>query len=123
MSVILIVDDEALIRWSLAETLENAGYEVIEAGSASEALQRLDNTRDIALAILDLKLPDSHDLGLLRQIHQAAPDCRLILMTAFGTPDVFDDARRSGAFEVLTKPFDLRRIVALASDALANAEC
>ncbi len=121
MSVILIVDDEALIRWSIAETLEHAGYEVVEAGSACEALEQFDSSRDIALAILDLKLPDSHDLGLLRQIRKLAPNCRLILMTAFGTPDVFDDARRSGAFEVLTKPFDMRRIVALASDALATA--
>lgn len=121
MSVILIVDDEALIRWSIAETLEHAGYEVVEAGSASEALRKFDSSQDIALAILDLKLPDSHDLGLLRQIRALAPNCRLILMTAFGTPDVFDDARRSGAFEVLTKPFDLRRIVALAGDALATA--
>lgn len=121
MSVILVVDDEPLIRWSVAESLEHAGYQVIEAGSAAEALRQFDSPREIGLAILDLKLPDSNDLGLLRQIRLVAPDCRIILMTAFGTPDIFEDARNFGAFEILTKPFDMRRIVALAGDALAPA--
>lgn len=121
MSAVLIVDDEALIRWSIAESLESEGFSVVEAGCASEALQQLDSRRDIGLAILDLKLPDSHDLSLLRQIRELAPECRLILMTAFGTPDILDEARQAGAFEVLSKPFDMRRIVALAGDALTPA--
>jgi DNA-binding NtrC family response regulator len=121
MPVILIVDDEALIRWSVAETLEAAGYQPVEAASAGEALRQFDTTRDISLVVLDLKLPDSNDLGLLRQIRQIAPNCRIIVMTAHGTPDVLDEARRLGACGVLEKPFDLGRFVDVVEHALQPA--
>ncbi len=120
MGTVLIVDDEALIRWSLAESLEAAGFGVIEAGSAREALQRVaDRSGTITVAVLDLKLPDSSDLGLFRRIQEIAPDCRIILMTAHGTPELLDEARRAGAFGALSKPFDMTRIVGLVRDAVA----
>jgi DNA-binding NtrC family response regulator len=118
MAAILIVDDEALIRWSVAESLEAAGYQVIEAGCASEAIRVFDNAREISLVVLDLKLPDSNDLGLLRRIRAIAPQSQIILMTAHGTPDMLEEARRLGACEVLEKPFDLRRFVDLVNTAL-----
>lgn len=114
MASVLIVDDEALIRWSVAESLESAGHDVLEAGSAAEALRLMDSTNPgIGVAVLDLRLPDSSDLSLLRQIRQSAPGCRIILMTAHGTPEVLDEAIRSGAFAVLTKPFDMHSVVSL----------
>jgi DNA-binding NtrC family response regulator len=114
MSSVLIVDDEALIRWSVAESLESAGHEVLEAGSAAEALRLVDSgNHGIGVALLDLRLPDSSDLGLLRRIRQTAPDCQIILMTAHGTSDVLDEALRAGAFAVLTKPFDMDSVVNL----------
>ena len=117
---VLIVDDEALIRWSLAESLEAAGFGVVEAASAREALQRVaDRSGTIAVAVVDLKLPDSSDLSLLRRIQEVAPGCRVILMTAHGTPEVLDEARRLGAFSALSKPFDMTRIVGLVRDAVA----
>lgn len=121
MAAILIVDDEALIRWSVAESLEAAGYQVIEAGCAGEALRVFDSSREISLVVLDLKLPDSSDLGLLRRIRAVAPDCQVILMTAHGTPDVLEEARRLGACEVMEKPFDLRRFVDVVNTALQPA--
>jgi len=114
MASVLIVDDEALIRWSVAESLESAGHVVLEAGSAAEALRLVDsNNSGIGAAVLDLRPPDSSDLNLLRRIHQSAPRCRIILMTAHGTPDVLEEAIRSGAFAVLTKPFDMDSVVNL----------
>jgi DNA-binding NtrC family response regulator len=113
MAAVLIVDDEALIRWSVAESLEAAGYEVLEAGSAREALDWVeDRNAGITTVVLDLKLPDSNDLGLLRRVHRALPGCRIILMTAHGTPEVLEEALQSGAAYVLDKPFDMNRIVA-----------
>lgn len=120
MGIVLIVDDEALIRWSVAESLEAAGFGVVEASNAREALQRLsDRPNGISVAVLDLKLPDSSDLGLLRRIREIAPLCRIILMTAHGTPEIMDEARRAGAFSALSKPFDMTRIVGLVRDAVA----
>lgn len=121
MDVILVVDDEALIRWSVTESLEAAGYEVLEASSANEALHVFDNVRNISLVVLDLKLPDSDDLGLLRRLRALAPACQVIMMTAHGTAEVLDDARRLGVCEVLEKPFDLRRFVDVVNHALQAA--
>jgi DNA-binding NtrC family response regulator len=121
MPVILIVDDEALIRWSVGESLEAAGYQVIEAGTAGEALRAMDGAREIALVVLDLKLPDSSDLGLLRRVRAQAPGSPVILMTAHGTAEILEDARSLGACEVLEKPFDLRRFVDVVNHALQPA--
>jgi DNA-binding NtrC family response regulator len=118
MASILVVDDEELIRWSLAQSLEDAGYQVLEAGSARETLERLDQA-DIGVVLLDLKLPDSSDLALLRTLRQRAPRCRIILMTAHGSPEILDEAIRAGAFRALGKPFDMRKIVGIVNEAIA----
>ena len=113
MDAVLIVDDEALIRWSVAESLEAAGYQVLEAATAREALAWVqDRSAAISTVILDLKLPDSSDLSLLRRVRQIRPACRIILMTAYGTPEMLEEALESGATDVLCKPFDMSRIVA-----------
>jgi DNA-binding NtrC family response regulator len=120
MSAVLIVDDETLIRWSVAESLEAAGFRVAEAGSAAEALRFFAHAPDdICVVLLDLKLPDSSDLGLLRRIREIAPACRIILMTAHGTREVLDEALKAGAVGVLGKPFDMSRIVTLVREAAA----
>jgi DNA-binding NtrC family response regulator len=122
MAAVLIVDDETLIRWSLAESLESAGFTVTEAGTAREALQALLSCRsERCVVLLDLKLPDSSDLGLLRQILASAPAARVILMTAHGTPEVLEEALQLGAFGVLTKPFDMNLIVDRVREASAAA--
>ena len=118
MSSVLVVDDEELIRWSLAQSLEAAGYAVLEAGSAREALERLKES-DISVVLLDLKLPDSSDLSLLRTLRQRAPLCRIILMTAHGSADTLDEAIRAGAFRALGKPFDLGKMVGIVREAAA----
>lgn len=116
---ILIVDDEALIRWSVAESLEDAGFATAEAGSAAEAIRQLDGN-GFAVILLDLRLPDSADLGLLRRIRQIAPEARVILMTAYGTPEILAEARQLGAVNTLSKPFDMARIVGLVRDAATH---
>ena len=119
MASVLIVDDEELIRWSLAQSLEDAGYRVLEARTAGEALERLNEAHDISVVLLDLKLPDSSDLGLLRTLRQRAPRCRVILMTAHGTAETLEEALRAGAFRTLGKPFDLGKIVGIVQEAVA----
>jgi DNA-binding NtrC family response regulator len=120
MAAVLIVDDEALIRWFVAESLETSGHQILEASSAHEALAYFENgSAPVAVVVLDLKLPDSSDLGLLRRIQQLAPSCRIILMTAHGTPDILDEALRAGAFAVLPKPFEITKVQSLVASALA----
>lgn len=119
MASVLIVDDEELIRWSLAQSLEDAGYRVLEAGSARETLERISEANDVCVVLLDLRLPDSSDLGLLRTLRQRAPRCRVILMTAHGSAETLDEALRAGAFRALGKPFDMGQMVGIVGEALA----
>ena len=111
MATILIVDDELLIRWAMAQTLEAAGFDVREAGTAREALEWIEKDSDVGVVLLDLKLPDSSDLGLLRTLRQRAPGSQVILMTAHGSAELLEEAMRAGAFFALGKPFDLQYMV------------
>lgn len=118
MNAVLIVDDESLIRWSLAESLESADCRVLEAASAREALDLVARQpNDISVILLDLRLPDSNDLSLLRRIRQISPRSRVILMTAYGSPEILAEALTAGASNVLSKPFDMGNVVGLIRDA------
>jgi len=115
MVTILVADDEPLIRWAVRETLEAAGYRVIEAGSARETISRVSEAdgHPLKVALLDLRLPDSDDLSLMRRVHSEAPTCQIIVMTAHGTPEILRDAVDQGAFATISKPFDLSSMLGL----------
>jgi two-component system response regulator AtoC len=102
---VLIVDDEPLIRWSVRTHLEQAGFEVVDAETGQQALDRFGET--IGLALVDLRLPDTDGLRLLGEMKRRKPKCRIIIMTAYGTPEMTREAMSSGAYRVLDKPFDL----------------
>jgi len=111
---ILVVDDEPLIRWSVAESLSDLGMDVEQAPDAASALRMVTTAAlPFQVVVLDLRLPDMLDLSLLATLRQLLPTARLILMTAFGSPDIATEAARLGA-TVLNKPFelhDLNRLV------------
>ena len=77
---ILVVDDEALIRWSLTERLKSEGYQVIEAETGRSAVEKLPEGVDLVL--LDYKLPDTDGLSVLRKIKEFDPDILVILLFA-----------------------------------------
>jgi DNA-binding NtrC family response regulator len=113
---ILIVDDESLIRWALAETLTARGCQVAEASDAAAAVRAVSGAAEpFDIVLLDLRLPDSTDLGLLEAIREAAPYGHVILMTAYGTPEIERRARRLGAYDVVDKPFEISDLAALVS--------
>jgi DNA-binding NtrC family response regulator len=119
---VLVVDDEPLFRWSIAETLRAHGRDIVEAADAQAAIAALGDpaTRPDAV-LLDLKLPDSDDLSLLASVRRLAPGRPVILVTAFGTREVLDEAIRLGAFTVLDKPFDLDALDEMIERALKAA--
>jgi DNA-binding NtrC family response regulator len=105
---VLVVEDELLIRWSIAETLTHAGHIVIEAEDGAVAVQALTNAAEaVDAVVLDYRLPDSNDLTLLATIRRLSPDSAVILMTAYGTPEVTKGAIDLGAYQVMHKPFDM----------------
>ena len=108
---VLIVDDEPLIRWSLAQMLADAGHVTIEAADGAAAVRAVSQPVDVIL--LDYRLPDSSDLTLLSTLRRLAPDSAIVIMTAHGTPDIITEALRLGAHRVVAKPFELHDLVAL----------
>jgi DNA-binding NtrC family response regulator len=117
---ILVVDDEALIRWSLVETLSDSGHQTVEAADGLTALRAVrDTSAPFDVVFLDFRLPDSRDLTLLSRLRQIAPTTQVILLTAYGTPEVVQGALDLGVFRVIGKPFEMADVPALASQAYA----
>ncbi|MBI2875448.1 MAG: sigma-54-dependent Fis family transcriptional regulator [Candidatus Tectomicrobia bacterium] len=114
---ILVVDDEAGMRKSLAIMLRREGYAVVEAAGGHDAVEQLG--RDIFhLVITDLRMGDMSGIDLLRHVKQTGARVEVILMTAFGTVESAVDAMRLGAFDVITKPFQLEEILLRVHNAL-----
>ncbi len=94
---VLVVDDEALIRWAVSETLTQAGHEVFEARDGQSAVQAMDSAaRPFDVVLLDLKLPDCNDLTLLSRIRSQSPDSAVVMMTAYATSEVVAEASAHG---------------------------
>ena len=120
---ILVVDDEALIRWSLVQTLSDAGHSTAEAVSAATALRAVsDASTPFDVILLDFRLPDSNDLTLLSRLRRLSPATQVILMTAYGTPEVVQGALDLGVFRVVAKPLDMNEVSTLVIDAHAAAQ-
>jgi DNA-binding NtrC family response regulator len=118
---VLVVDDEFLIRWSLLQTLSDRGYQVTEAGDAHGASRALCEAAErFDVVLLDLRLPDSEDLSLLASIREQSPHTRVILMTAYGSPEVVRGALDLGAFRVVSKPFEMQEVANLVGEATAR---
>ena len=107
-SLLLVVDDEPGVRQSL-QLVFNKTYRVIEATSASEAIQKLNDDRpDVVL--LDIVMPGTDGLDVLKQMKSIHPDCQVIMLTALNTARAAFAARGTGAFDYVTKPFDVEEL-------------
>ena len=103
------------MRWSLAETLADAGLSAIQACDGPSALYALqEHAAAVDLVLLAFQLPDSNDLGLLAEVRRAAPHACVILMTTYGRPELTAEAVALGAWGVLDKPFDITVITQVA---------
>lgn len=117
---VLVVDDELLIRWSVSETLSHAGHAVTEAVDRASTIQALKaRSKPPDVVLLDYRLPDSDDLGLVAAVRQLAPTAQVIMMTAFGTPEMTKGALDLGVYRVVSKPFEVHDLAALVVQAHA----
>ncbi|MCC7415534.1 MAG: response regulator [Acidobacteria bacterium] len=106
---VLVIDDDPLIRWAIGETLRERGCTVTDARNGEEALRELIAAPEpFDIILLDYSLPDSRDLALLKTIGGLRPYSRVLVITAFATPELIEEARRAGACRVIAKPFEMR---------------
>jgi DNA-binding NtrC family response regulator len=115
-ATILVVDDEALIRWSLSERLRAEDYEVLEAETGKAALEKLPEGVDLVL--LDYRLPDTDGVSILRRIKELDQDILVILLTAYASVETAVEAMKQGAYHFANKPFNLDEVVATVERAL-----
>jgi DNA-binding NtrC family response regulator len=119
---VLVVDDERLIRWCVAEELTRKGHVVLEAGNGAAAEKLLEKTADpIDALLLDCRLPDCNGLDLLRDLRRARPRSAAVMMTAYGSHEAREAAATLGVYRVLDKPFDLRILEPLLREAAERA--
>jgi DNA-binding NtrC family response regulator len=114
---ILVVEDENLIRMSLAEELARAGYRVAAAETGAAGLARLD-AEEFDLVLLDYRLPDTNGLEVLREIAARRPETLVILMTAYSSIESAVQAIKLGAYDYLNKPFDMDEMALRVAKAL-----
>lgn len=118
---ILIVDDERAIRNSLKEILEDEDYEVEVAPDAPTALQMVEADH-FQVILCDIKMPGMDGVELLTQLHEKVPDTAVVMMTGHGDIDTAVDCIRKGAYDFLTKPLDLNRILITIKNALDKTQ-
>ena len=118
---ILVVDDEESMRFFLARGLKKAGFEVDAVSSGRAAIDRLGST-SFDVVLTDIVMPDVSGLDVLRAVHEMDKDAVVILITAHGSVENAIDALRLGAFDYLSKPFELKEILARIDRGLQRRE-
>ena len=108
---VLIVDDEQLLVRTLSSALKEAGYRIATAGSAEQAERHIFGQQQFDLIILDNRLPRESGIEIAKRIRESAVKSKVILMTAYETPEVKAEARRLKIDRYLKKPFDLTDMV------------
>ena len=107
---ILIVDDEPLMRLSMADALEAVGYDVQAAASGTEGIEAI-RLREFDLVITDLRLPGADGLAVLKATKEKAPQTDVVVITAHGSVETAVGAMKLGAFDYITKPFQMDELL------------
>lgn len=114
---ILVVDDDAGMRETLEAVLSADGYKVSTAANGKEAIEILERSK-FDIILLDLKMPDCKGTELLPKIKKLDPDNIIIMMTAYGTIKTAVEAVKLGAYDFITKPFELEEVRMIIQKAL-----
>ena len=115
---ILIVDDEAIVRDFISEVLIRMGHAPLAADSGETAIKHLERT-EFDVVITDFKMPGISGIEVLKRTLDLCPDCRVIIITAFGTIEHAVEAMKMGAHDYITKPISPDHLEMIVSKALA----
>jgi two-component system, NtrC family, nitrogen regulation response regulator NtrX len=110
MSNILIIDDEKAIRKTLSEILSYEGYKMDEAGDGEEGLKKF-RDKDYDVILCDIKMPKMDGIEFLEKAKEANPDTPIIMISGHGTIETAVEAVKKGAYDYISKPPDLNRLL------------
>ena len=116
---LLLVEDEETQRNALVTLLRDEGFEVIAVGTLAEAVRAARDTA-IAVVVTDFRLPDGTGLDVLRETKAHNPHVQVVLVTAYGTVDRAVEAMKGGAYDYLTKPIDVDKLLIILRRALEH---
>src|SRR5205814_5952720 len=114
---ILIADDEDSLRWVLEKGLRQAGYDIPSVKAGAAAMRAVEDEA-FALVFLDVRMPGMDGLTALGKMREQRPAACVVVMTAHGTMETAIQAMQRGAYDYLTKPFDIDEVLLLAQRAL-----
>src|SRR5512133_2930320 len=117
---VLVVDDEKLIRWSVAERLQRGGYEVLSAESGEQALELVATTPPDVI-LLDVRLPGIDGVQTLQRALALHPEVTVLMMSAHSTVDIAVEAMKHGAIDFLVKPFPFQQLDEAVERAIGTA--
>jgi two-component system, NtrC family, response regulator AtoC len=104
---VLVADDDTSIRQLMKTFLAEQGYDVLEASSGEQILERVAGAKPPELVLMDLRMPDGNGIEVLQKLKAGDAGIGAILMTAYGTANTAIQAIQMGAFDYVTKPFEL----------------
>ena len=110
---ILVVDDEPIVRESIRDWLKDAGYKIETAETGEEALEMI-KKQDFSIIVLDIRLPGQTGITVLKQVKALKPEIKSIIITAYPSDDLLNEAKRLGAIDYLIKPIapdDLEKLI------------
>lgn len=120
MTKILIVDDEEMIRETLRDIVTNEGYEAEEAKEGQEAVNLVKKNRFDCI-LLDIKMPKMDGMEVLGYVMELSPDTPVVMITGHGDEESAFEAAKKGAYDFITKPPDLNRLLVTIRNALDRA--
>jgi len=118
---ILIVDDELIMRESLAGWLERDGHAVQTAASGEEALEKVKETQ-FDIFLVDIKMEGMSGLDVLRRVRESDPDADVVMITAYGSIPSAIEAMKDGAYDYMLKPFDPNELGVLIEKIIQHQE-
>jgi YesN/AraC family two-component response regulator len=118
MAKILVVDDEEILRSTLKRVLNRDDMETTLTASAKEALALLENEK-FDLIITDVKMPEMDGITFLKTVRSNDPEVPIVILTGFATVEMTRDALQSGAYNFITKPFEVENILGIVKKGLS----
>jgi DNA-binding NtrC family response regulator len=118
---ILVVDDEAIVRESIRDWLKDAGYQVATAETGEEALAMI-RKGSFRVMVLDIRLPGQTGISVLKQVKALKPEIKSIIITAYPSDELLNEAKRLGAIDYLIKPIAPDNLERLIRETLLKCE-